>query len=84
MGICGVAEKGAVTIFKASATDSRYFVAEGMLTASPSQPDLCRTQQVIMLADKERARYFLTEPIGNHHIIVAGHHRELYEEMMRA
>ena len=84
VGICGVAEKGAVTIFKASATDSRYFVAEGMLTASPSQPDLCRTQQVIMLADKERARYFLTEPIGNHHIIVAGHHRELYEEMMRA
>ncbi len=84
VGIHGVAENGPVTIFKASARDNRFFAEEGMLTASPSQPDLCRTQQVIMLCDKERARYFLTEPIGNHHIIVAGHHKQLYEEMMRS
>jgi len=84
VGICGVAEKGPVTIFKTSGTDNRFFVEEGMLTDCPSQPDLCRTQQVVTLAHKESTRYFLTQPIGNHHIIVPGHHRELYEEIMKS
>ena len=50
---------------------------------SQSNPDLCRTQQIIQLADKKQATYFLTEPIGNHHIILPGHHKTLLEEMVR-
>jgi len=45
-----------------------------------SEPDLCRTQQVIRFNNPSRMSYFLTEPIGNHHIILPGHHRELLQE----
>ena len=28
------------------------------------------------------AMYFLSDPIGNHHIILPGHHQELLENML--
>ena len=30
----------------------------------------------------EDARYFLTDPIGNHHIILPGHYKALLEELL--
>jgi hypothetical protein len=48
-----------------------------------AKPDLCRTQQVIELDDKGQTKYFLTQPIGNHHIIVSGHLKELLEEILK-
>ena len=60
-----------------------YFIAEGELVANQSKPDLCRTQQVIRLSDASQASYFLTRPIGNHHIIIPGHHREVLEEFFQ-
>lgn len=88
VGIRGYMHEGPVTIYKVAAdltpdagTPShqlpRYFVAEGQLVRNESKPDLCRTQQVIQLADPTQTTYFLTHPIGNHHIIVPGHHKQL-------
>ena len=64
---------GDVTIAKVAGVLSRYFIAEGTLVRNESKPDLCRTQQVIRLADPTQTNYFLTHPIGNHHIVVPGH-----------
>ena len=77
VGIRGYMKEGPVTVFKVSADLSRYFIAEAELVCTQSKPDLCRTQQVIQLADKQQTSYFLTNPIGNHHIILPGHHPEL-------
>lgn len=77
VGIRGYMKEGPVTIFKVSGDLSRGFIAEGELLRSEAKPDLCRTQQVIQLADKDQTAYFLTHPIGNHHIIMPGHHKEL-------
>ena len=88
VGIRGYMHEGPVTICKVAAdltpdadTPSqllpRYFVAEGQLVRNESKPDLCRTQQVIQLADPTQTSYFLNHPIGNHHIIVPGHHKQL-------
>ena len=82
VGIRGYMKEGPVTIFKVSGDLSRSFVAEGELVRSEAKSDLCRTQQVIQLADKRQTDYFLTCPIGNHHIILPGHHRELLENLM--
>lgn len=79
VGICGHMPEGPVTIFKVSGDLKRCFVAEGELIASQSAPDYCRTQQLIRLADPSQASYFLNEPIGNHHIILPGHHRRVLE-----
>ena len=83
VGIRGYMKEGPVTIFKASGDLSRCFMAEGTLVRNQAKPDLCRTQQVIQLADKQQASYFLTHTIGNHHIIMPGHHRELLTQMLK-
>lgn len=83
VGIRGYMQEGPVTIFKVSGDLSRHFIAEGMLVRNQAEADLCRTQQVIVLNDKSQTNYFLREPIGNHHVIVAGHHQELLEEVLR-
>ncbi|MBR6827481.1 MAG: hypothetical protein IKM76_04900 [Prevotella sp.] len=78
-GIRGFMKEGPVTIFKISGDLSRHFIAEGLLVRNESKNDLCRTQQVIQLTDKSQARYFLTQPIGNHHIIIPGHNAQLLD-----
>ncbi|MBR6320249.1 MAG: hypothetical protein IKR50_07410 [Prevotella sp.] len=82
VGIRGYMEEGPVTLFKVSGDLSRCFIAEGTLVSSQALPGLCRTQQVIQLAESCQASYFLTNPIGNHHIIVPGHHKALLEQIM--
>ena len=83
MGIRGYMKEGSVTIFKVSGDLSRCFIAEGRLVRNEAKPDLCRTQQIIQLDDPSQARYFLTNPIGNHHIIVAGKHKNELEELLQ-
>ena len=81
VGIRGYMKEGPVTIFKMSGDLSRCFAEEGRLKRNQAKPDLCRTQQIIQLADPEKASYFLKNPIGNHHIIIPGHHKELLDEI---
>ena len=81
VGVRGFMKEGPVTIFKVSGDLQRHFIAEGYLVRNQQQPDLCRTQQVIQLADKSLTNYFLTNPIGNHHIVMPGHQKELLEGM---
>ena len=83
VGIRGYMKEGAVTIFKVSGDLSRHFIAEGTLLRNEAKPDLCRTQQVIQLADKRLTTdYFLTNPIGNHHIVMPGHCKEIIEQLL--
>ena len=83
VGIRGYMKEGPITIFKVSGNLSRYFVEEGELIRNQAKPDLCRTQQVIQLSHPNKASYFLTDPIGNHHIILPGHHQDLLEGFLR-
>ena len=82
IGIRGYMASGAVTIFKVSGDLSRSFIAEGELIRNQAKADLCRTQQVIQLAEKSQTSYFLTEPIGNHHIIIPGRFQALLQELI--
>lgn len=84
VGIRGYMKEGPVTIFKVSGNLSRHFIEEGELVRNQSKPDLCRTQQVIQLSNPAKTSYFLSDPIGNHHIILPGHHREVLEEICRS
>ena len=83
VGIRGYMKEGTVTVFKVSGDLSRSFIAEGTLVRNQSKPDLCRTQQVIQLSDQSQVSYFLTNPIGNHHIIVPGCWKSLLEEILK-
>ena len=76
VGIHGHYPEGPVTVFKISGSLDRVFIAEGELFRNQYEANLCRTQVWLRL-DPADARYFLTEPIGNHHIIIPGHHGAL-------
>jgi len=82
VGIRGYMKEGPVTIFKVSGDLSRSFIEEGNLIRNQAKPDQCRTQQVIQLSHPSMVSYFLTNPIGNHHIILPGHHHDLLEEIL--
>lgn len=81
VGIHGHFPEGPVTVFKVSGTLGRVFIAEGDLLRNQYEDNLCRTQVWLKLRPED-ARYFLSDPIGNHHIILPGHHRGLLEEMV--
>ena len=82
VGIRGFVKEGPVTIVKVSGDGSRHFIAEGQLLQCQSNPDLCRTQLLIKLDDKSAAAYFLTQPIGNHHVILRGRHQTEFQQLM--
>lgn len=84
IGIRGYMPEGAVTIFKVSGDLSRHFTAEATLEKSLAEPNLCRTQQVIKLAKPEQASYFLTSPIGNHHVVVPGNVASVLEAILNS
>ena len=84
VGIRGNMKPGPVTIVKVSGNLGRHFIAEGRLQHSQCKPDLCRTQQVISLDDVAQVHYFLTDPIGNHHVIIPGRIREVMEELLKS
>ena len=81
VGIHGLFPEGPVTVFKVSGDLKRHFVAEGELLGNQYEQNLCRTQVILQL-DPGDARYFLTDPIGNHHIIVPGRCKALFEELL--
>lgn len=81
VGIRGFMEPGDVTLLKVSGDTKRHFIAEGQLLRNQAEPDLCRTQQIIRLNDASQAQYFLTNPIGNHHIVLPGHIKEVLTEL---
>ena len=83
VGIHGHYPEGPVTVFKLSGSLDRAFIAKGELFRNQYEANLCRTQVWLRL-DPADARYFLTDPIGNHHIIVPGHHGALLREFVRS
>ena len=83
VGIRGFIPAGPVTIFKLSGDLSRHFVAEGHLLRCESRPNLCRTQAIVQFDNPSETKYFLTNPIGNHHILLPGHHAKLLCELIK-
>lgn len=85
VAICGVLPLGGATIFKTSGDLSRFFACEAELADNLCEKDLCRTQIVLDVADKSVCSdYFLTNPIGNHHVVFPGHNKALFEAFMKS
>ena len=74
--------EGPVTVFKTSGLLDRYFAASGELKENLKETNLCRTQVRIGLSEKD-LNYFLTNSIGNHHMIINGDYKALVDEFYR-
>ena len=58
----------------------RGYMKEGPVTIFKV---LCRTQQLIQLSP-ESTQYFLTNPIGNHHIVIPSHCKALLQQFLQS
>jgi len=66
------------TVVKISPSIEEYFLEEGKIEESEYRYDRCRTQVRIKL--DSNSTYFLKNPLGNHHIIILGHHKKDIKE----
>ena len=78
VGIAGTIPGGPCTLFRLGGERlDELFIREGTIAESTVREDLCRTQVRVRVEDS--VDDLLTAPLGNHHILVAGHHRETIE-----
>lgn len=82
VAVRGVIPAGDATVFKVSGDLSRYFVSDAAILKNLCSDHLCRTQ--IIVKPEKSVQYFLKDSIGNHHIVLRGHHAALLEEFMRS
>lgn len=81
IAIHGEMPEGDATIFKVSGDLSRSFCCAADLLSNRYENNLCRTQIVLKLkgnAGTTCKEYFLTNPIGNHHIVFCGDRTALF------
>jgi len=72
--LAGEVPAGPVTLVRLGGAGlDRLWLAEGEVVASGSDPDLCRTQATVALA-AGTVDTLLTDPLGNHLVMVRGHH----------
>lgn len=77
----GKIKEGPITVFKCDGLMEEYFVTSGQLLENLSLYNLCRTQ--IRLHLDKPVTYFLTESIGNHHLIIEGDYTSLVDEFFK-
>jgi L-fucose isomerase-like protein len=79
VGIAAELAPGPVTVVRLGGADLRgLFVADGAIVGAGADPDRCRTQVEVDLGPAARA--LLQQPLGNHHVLVPGHHAALVRE----
>lgn len=82
IGLQGIMHEGDVTLFKCGGEClDEYYLSTGYLTENCNLEACCRTQVKVRL-DKP-VGYFLTNPLGNHHILMRGNHEEAIREFMQ-
>ena len=71
VGIHGELKEGPITVFRINSNLNELFVEEGEIIKDLYEKHLCRTQIVVKLKNLDK---LLTHPLGNHEIVIYGHH----------
>jgi L-fucose isomerase-like protein len=75
VGIQGAMPAGPVTLFRIGGRDmDSVWIAEGDILRSGNAENLCRTQVDIQLTAGGHVQDLLNAPLGNHLVLVFGHH----------
>jgi L-fucose isomerase-like protein len=53
----------------------KLWILEGTITETPDSENLCRTQVVVKVNDKSKLEELLSDPLGNHLVLIRGHHK---------
>lgn len=76
LAVAGELDPGPYTLVRFGGRDLRdgFFVEGTVLDERVGREDLCRTQ-VLFKMPHGAIRKLLAEPLGNHHVLIPGHHR---------
>ncbi len=75
VGIQGDISVGPATLLRIGGSNlDQIWLAEGDVVATTTRDNLCRTQAEIKLSDKYDINDLLTNPLGNHIILIKGHY----------
>ena len=78
VGIAGTLPEGPCTLFRLGGERLNHlFIREGAIEETEFRDDLCRTQ--VRIQANDAVDELLRAPLGNHHILLAGHHQETIE-----
>ncbi len=81
IGIQGTLPNGDVTLIRIGGKDmEKIWIAEGEIISSGNSEKLCRTQVTVKLSNGGTVRDLLLSPLGNHIVLVYGHHLKRLEE----
>ncbi|MDE6442034.1 MAG: hypothetical protein K2L12_04705 [Clostridia bacterium] len=80
VAVKGKMKKQQVTLFRLSQDLKKFFVSGGVICNTLNESNLCRTQINVKL-DKPVTE-LLTNPCGNHHIIIYGDYAQVIERIM--
>ncbi len=84
IGLRGTFAPGPVTLLRLGGTSlERHWFAEAEIVGTGSSPDLCRTQVRLQVADDRPVGRLLDDPLGNHLVMVQGHHGDRLEDWWR-
>jgi len=79
IGIRGEVSPQPCTIFRIGGKDmKKIWIAEGNILTSGNSNNLCRTQLEISLDNPDAITQLLENPLGNHVILVFGHHLKMF------
>ena len=73
VGIHGKVKEGDATIFRLNSALNECFIQEGTIEKNQYKDRLCRTQIICHFPELNK---ILTSPLGNHELIILGHHKE--------
>jgi L-fucose isomerase-like protein len=74
VGMHGDFDLGPITVVRVGGSQmERIWLAEGEILRSGDEPNLCRTQVELRLEDGA-ADQLLSDPLGNHLVMIRGHH----------
>ncbi|MBQ9338866.1 MAG: hypothetical protein IJS13_00875 [Paludibacteraceae bacterium] len=82
VGLHGELPEGDATIVKLNGDMKQWYSEDVTLKRNTYKKQLCRTQ--IVLHTQHAANYLLNHPLGNHQIILTGHHRNLIDMFMQS
>ena len=89
MAIAGEIPSGDATIYKLSGDLTCSFCCGTELLRCQKEANLCRTQAILKIKGSSEERmsicknYFLKSPVGNHHVVFTGDHKELFDAFVR-
>ena len=80
VAVHGIVPTGPATIIKIG-SDLTHFIAKDVeIITNQYESNLCRTQ--IIVRSEDLKDYLLNEPLGNHHVVVMGHHADEFKKVL--